>query len=253
MCSHSPVQVQQNLFPSSTYGNAVSKRGNTVVTAVLYGQLSPPLPKRPNDGFYTVRVFAPFDFAEHTSANKLRVSHAALALRLENVLRSSDALELDKLSVADGEAVYLLHIELTVINADGNILPVCLDALTSLLANASVPELELSEESAGLPFSKTGKALNWVRKERFAQCNCFGVRRKEEIGTDNFLNTLKTRHETSNSVIIRNPTAYDLTDCYATISVAFIKNKRGVTVLDTYCNGNVSSWIIDECIRECKK
>lgn len=116
-------------------GQARVQLGNTQSSSTVLGELTPPLPERPNEGrlFFNVELGSianpsVFEYGRPTSES------TTLCKYIEKVLRGSKAIDTESLCVLGGKTVWSVRVDTHALCADGSLYDACaLSSLCSLL------------------------------------------------------------------------------------------------------------------------
>eukprot|EP01134_Creolimax_fragrantissima_P001256 CFRG1256T1 len=141
------------------YGSSIVRLGNTSVSCNIIGEYSTPLEEKPRDGYlvYTVQVSRTSSLS-HSFTICNEKANALHALVNETVGRER-YLPLEQLCVVEGEIVWSLYVELTVLEYDGSAESACLLALVAALQDVRLPTVEVSEET-GLPVPSSSRPIS---------------------------------------------------------------------------------------------
>jgi len=127
-------------------GSAMVSLGNTKVLVGIKVETGPPYSDTPNQGVITVNsellplaheVFEPGPPDENS---------IELARVVDRGIRGSKALDLEKLVLIPGKLVYVLFVDIYVLNHDGNLVDASEYATIAALANTKLPVVEISED-----------------------------------------------------------------------------------------------------------
>jgi len=139
-----PLSVETGVVGAAV-GSSVVRYGGTAATAVIYAQCAPPLPERESQGYVSVTVMMPFEAVEPSALNAVRNRCCSLASLLQGTLEDCGAYPWEALCVIPKEAVYVLHVEVTILSNDGAVADVALQAAAAALAKAQVPAMQVVE------------------------------------------------------------------------------------------------------------
>ncbi len=138
-------------------GSAEVKLGKTHVIVGVKADLGTPFPDTPDDGVLLVN-------AEYTP-----VAHSTwepgpppddaveLARVVDRGLRSAEILDLKELGLLSGEKVYLIFVDLYILNWDGNLIDACGIGTLAALRNARIPGYKVTDENEVAPTNRTRK------------------------------------------------------------------------------------------------
>lgn len=177
------IVIQNNMVESKAEGSAFVKLGNTEVLCGIKVEPGTPFPDRPNEGVMMtgaelVPIAAP-DF----EMGRPGEDAIELARVVDRGIRESHMIDLEKLVIAEGEKVWIVYIDMHVLNHDGNLIDASTLAAVSALKNTFVPKFEdekvVREKGKALPlkclpisftFAKigAGTVLDPILDEEFA-------------------------------------------------------------------------------------
>ena len=136
-----PISIKHSVVEKADGSALVSVGGTKILTGIKV-DLGTPYPDRPNEGVFTVNAeLLPLASAsfEPGPPDERAIE---LARVVDRCIRESHAIELEKLVIKEGEKVYMLYIDIYVLDYDGNYFdPAVLSAVTAL-ATCSVPKYE---------------------------------------------------------------------------------------------------------------
>ena len=140
-----PISIEHSVVEKADGSALVSVGGTKILTGIKV-DLGTPYPDRPNEGVFTVNAellplasasFEPGPPDEHA---------IELARVVDRCIRESHAIELEKLVIKEGEKVYMLYIDIYVLDYDGNYFdPAVLSAVTAL-ATCNIPRYEYGSD-----------------------------------------------------------------------------------------------------------
>lgn len=127
---------------SKAEGSAYVKMGKTKVMAGIKIGIGDPYPDTPNEGTISVNAeFTPLaspDFeAGPPSANATE-----LARVVDRGIRESKCLDFKKLCIEKGEKIWMVYIDIHIINDNGNLIDCSFLAALAALINAKMPKLD---------------------------------------------------------------------------------------------------------------
>lgn len=127
---------------TSAEGSARVKLGNTEVVAGIKMDLAEPYPDTPEEGTMSVAVeFVPLASPEFESGPP-REDSIEVSRVVDRAIRESKMVDFKKLCVTPGEKVWMVFIDIDIINNDGNLIDACGLAAASALVNAKIPEID---------------------------------------------------------------------------------------------------------------
>ncbi|HIQ29872.1 MAG TPA: exosome complex protein Rrp42, partial [Candidatus Caldiarchaeum subterraneum] len=149
-----PITITTNVIEKAD-GSSLVKMGGTKILTCIKVELGTPYPDRPNEGVFTINAellplasasFEPGPPDEHA---------IELARVVDRCIRESKAIDLEKLVITEGEKVYMLYIDIYVLDYDGNYFDPALISAVTAVATCNVPRYELRNGK----YEKTGETF----------------------------------------------------------------------------------------------
>ncbi len=146
----------------SADGSARVKMGDTEVVAGIKVEIGTPFGDTPNEGVLMVGAefvpLASYDFESGPpSENAIEVSRVT-----DRAIRESKVVDFKKLCITPGEKVWMVFVDIDVMNDDGNLIDACSIASLAALLTTKVPKLDAegkkTDEYEG-PLPMDGKPL----------------------------------------------------------------------------------------------
>lgn len=135
------VQVEQG-FVSSAEGSARVRLGGTEVVAGVKMDVGEPFPDTPDEGVLMVATeFVPLASPDF-EAGPPREEAIEVSRVVDRAIRESKALDMKKLCLTPGEKVWMIYIDIDVLDNDGNLIDAAGIAAAAALLDARIPELE---------------------------------------------------------------------------------------------------------------
>jgi exosome complex component RRP42 len=130
-------------------GSAIAKIGRTKVIAGVKTQLGEPFPDTPDQGVVTATVeMIPIASPDFESGPP-REDAIELARVTDRAIRESKAVSQEVLVIIPGKLVWILFIDIYVLDYDGNLFDACNLAAVSALMNTKIPEVKVINEETG--------------------------------------------------------------------------------------------------------
>ncbi len=133
-----PTTVEKGVIKMAE-GSARVKIGNTMVLAGIKMDVGEPYPDTPEEGAMSTTVelipLASPDF----EAGPPREDAIEIARVVDRGIRESKFIQLDKLCIEPGEKVWIVFIDLHILDYDGNLFDACSLAASAAIQNAVVP------------------------------------------------------------------------------------------------------------------
>ena len=134
------LKITKSMVPSAN-GSAEVKLGNTHVIAGVKIEMGEPFSDSPNEGVLMVAAeYIPFASPEFESGppgeQPIETSRV-----VDRAIRESKAIDFKKLCIKEGEKVWMIYVDIDVLNNDGNIIDACSIAAAAALKDAKIPEI----------------------------------------------------------------------------------------------------------------
>ena len=147
-----PVSIQTGLLAKAD-GSALVSMGSTKILAGIKVEVGSPFSDRPDEGIFTVNAellpLASTSFEPGPPDER----GVELARVVDRSIREGGVLDLKKLCLVEGEKVYVIFIDIYVLDYDGNYFDPSLISALAALATARIPRYEIVD---GKP-QKTGE------------------------------------------------------------------------------------------------
>ncbi len=151
-----PIKIEVD-FLRKAEGSARVYLGETCVIAGVKMEVGSPFPDTPNDGvLMTNAEFSALASPEFESGPPGEDA-IELARVVDRGIRESGAIDTSKLCIIPGEKVWLVFVDIHVVNNDGNLMDAAGIAAISALLSTRIPKVEVDEE--------TGR-VTIIRKEK---------------------------------------------------------------------------------------
>lgn len=133
-----PITVMKNII-SSAEGSAQVNLGETSVIVGIKAQIGEPFADTPNSGVLTTSVEM-IPMASPTFESGPPSPRAIeLARVVDRGIRESECVDLEKLCITPGEKVWILFVDIHILDYDGNLFDACAIAALSALASTKIP------------------------------------------------------------------------------------------------------------------
>ncbi|MFW9778956.1 MAG: exosome complex protein Rrp42 [Candidatus Heimdallarchaeota archaeon] len=142
------IQIIPNVIKKAE-GSAMVKWGDTVVIAGVKAQLGAPFSDTPDSGVITVNIeLSPISSPSHESGPP-GPDAIELARVVDRGIRESKVIPMNdpKVCVIPGEKVWILFVDIYILDDGGNLIDASALAAMSALANARLMKVEIDEES----------------------------------------------------------------------------------------------------------
>ncbi len=172
-----PIQVIPNVIKKAE-GSAMVKWGDTVVLAGVKSQVGAPFPDTPNTAVITVNVeLSPISSPVHESGPPGPAA-VELARVVDRGIRESKVIPMEdpKLCVIPGKMVWILFVDIYIIDDGGNLIDASALAAMVALANTRLSKIEVDEETEEieildetelLPRNGSVTSLTYVKINKF--------------------------------------------------------------------------------------
>ncbi len=145
LTDYRPIQIESGIIEKAE-GSARVRLGKTEVMVGVKIGFGEPFPDRPNEGVLTVNSeFVPLASPEFEAGPPSEES-VELARIVDRGIRESKAIELEKLCLIPGKKVFVIFIDIYVLNHDGNLIDASAIASLVALMNSKVPKFELKDD-----------------------------------------------------------------------------------------------------------
>ncbi len=127
-------------------GSAMVKLGDTKVVVGVKAEIGAPFPDTPNKGVLTVNAeFVPTasPFFEPGPPDEDAIE---LARVVDRGLRESEAIDLEKLCLVEGEKVWILFVDLYILDHSGNLFDASALGAIAALLTTKIPKVEVQED-----------------------------------------------------------------------------------------------------------
>ncbi len=155
------IVIETNYVPKAE-GSALVKLGNTVVLVGVKMEVGTPFPDTPNEGVLTVNAeFVPLA-SPSFEPGPPDENAIELARVIDRSLREIRVIDLEKLALIPGEKVWIVWVDIYVLNHDGNLLDASALAAMAALMTTRIPKVEVGEnevkvdksvKTSGLPLN----------------------------------------------------------------------------------------------------
>ncbi|XP_011193514.1 exosome complex component RRP45 [Zeugodacus cucurbitae] len=125
------------------WGSALVALGETKVLAQVSCELGVPKSTRPNEGIIYINVELGQMAAPHFESGRNSELNVQISRTLERTFKDSRCVDLESLCVTSEERVWLLRIDLNVLNHEGNLIDCCSIAALSALLHFKRPDVSI--------------------------------------------------------------------------------------------------------------
>jgi exosome complex component RRP42 len=160
MDEYREVELETDYIPTTAQGSAKASIGDTQVIAGISVEVEEPYPDQPNRGSIAVNAeLAPMADREFESGPPGEKG-TELARVVDRGIRESEAVDFEELCLKKGEKVYVIFIDLHILNNDGNLLDASALAAIAALQTGYLPDYDEEEgldhdsEGSDIPMTK---------------------------------------------------------------------------------------------------
>lgn len=156
------IDIQTNYVPRAA-GSAMVKLGQTKIVAGIKIEAGEPFPDTPNQGVLTTNVeLLPMAFPTFESGPP-NENAIEIARVVDRGIRESKMIDLQKLVVEPGKKVFIVFIDIDVIDFDGNLIDACTLGVLSALKTAVVPASKEGGKDFKLPITTVPVAVTMAK------------------------------------------------------------------------------------------
>ncbi|HYA84052.1 MAG TPA: exosome complex protein Rrp42 [Candidatus Bathyarchaeia archaeon] len=139
-----PIEIEVGLIKKAN-GSARVKLGNTEVVAGVKVETGEPFEGLENKGALILSAEVLPTASPYIEPGPPDEETVELARVVDRGIRESEMLDLTKLVLISGETVYVIFVDCSVINADGNLFDATSYAVVSALLNSKLPVFEIQD------------------------------------------------------------------------------------------------------------
>lgn len=157
-----PLEIQTGYIPRAQ-GSALVKLGNTRIVAGVKIETGEPFPDTPDRGVMTTNVeLLPMAFPTFEAGPPNETS-IEIARVVDRGIRESKMIDLENLVIEKGKKVWIVFIDIDVIDFDGNLIDACSYGALAALRSAVVPGSKEGAKDFALPVRNTPVAVTMVK------------------------------------------------------------------------------------------
>jgi len=180
---HAWRDVSLNVGSISTAdGSALVRIGNTTIVCGVKGEIAEPELDRESEGFLVPNLDLPAICSPKFKPGPPTEEAQVLSDRLNEVLVASKIIPLSSLCIHPGKAAWVLYVDATCINYDGNAFDAALIAMVAALRNTQLPKATYNEETGRTLCSRTIKSPLHIQSTPIAMS--FGIFDSKHILSD---------------------------------------------------------------------
>ncbi len=160
------IIIEKN-FISSAEGSARVRLGNTEVVAGVKLDVGKPFPDTPDEGVLMVSAELLPIASPEFEAGPPRAEAIELARVVDRAIRESKCIDFKKLAI-DSENVWMVHVDIDVLDDDGNLFDASCLAAVAALSTAQMPSIEdgkidIEKKTGQLPMSGLPISTTFVK------------------------------------------------------------------------------------------
>ncbi|HDJ89672.1 MAG TPA: exosome complex protein Rrp42, partial [Thermoprotei archaeon] len=144
--SYRDIEISTNVIKSAE-GSAQVKIGNTIALAGVKLILGQPYSDTPDQGIQIVNAELVPLASPSFEPGPPDEDDIELSRVVDRVLRSSNMIDLNKLSIIKGKKVWIVYIDIYILNHDGNLFDASIMASVAALLTAKIPKVEITDEN----------------------------------------------------------------------------------------------------------
>jgi len=142
---------------STADGSALVRLGDTTIVCGVKAEIAEPDLDRPKEGFLVPNLDLPAICSPKFKPGPPAEEAQVLSDKLNEVLIASGVLPLSSLCIHPGKAVWVLYVDATCINYNGNAFDAALIAMVAALKNTKLPKATYNEETSQTTCSRNIK------------------------------------------------------------------------------------------------
>jgi exosome complex component RRP42 len=147
MDEYRDIELETDYIPTTAQGSAKVSIGDTQVIVGLSMDVEEPYPDQPGKGSIAVNAeLAPMADREFESGPPGEEG-TELARVVDRGIRESEAVDFEELCIEEGEKVYVVFIDIHILNNDGNLIDASALGALAALKTGYLPEYNESEDS----------------------------------------------------------------------------------------------------------
>src|SRR5665648_110935 len=138
------IKIEQGVIEKAE-GSARVLLGKTEVLVGVKVETGTPFPDTPNDGVMTVNAELVPIASPHFEPGPPDENSIELARVVDRGIRESHAVDTEKLCIERGKKVFVVFVDVYVLNHDGNLIDACALAAMAALINTKMPNYEIKD------------------------------------------------------------------------------------------------------------
>ncbi|PAV21441.1 ribosomal S5 domain 2 [Pyrrhoderma noxium] len=216
---------------STADGSSLVRLGDTTIVCGVKAEIAEPDLDTPNSGFLVPNLDLPAICSPKFKPGPPVDEAQVLSERLYDALISTDTVPLSSLCIQPGRAAWVLYVDATCINYDGNVFDAALLAMTAALKNTRLPKARYDVDLAQTLCTRKEKIPLQLNRTPLAYS--FGI------------------YDSTN--ILSDPTSFEEPLLDATLSIIVDENGDLLSILQSGPNSNGVEKTISHCISSAKQ
>lgn len=167
---HREIKIQTNYVPRAE-GSALVELGKTRILVGIKIDAGEPFPDTPNQGVLTTNVeLLPMAFPTFESGppNEMSIEVARV---VDRGIRESKMVDFEKLVIEPGKKVWIVFVDINVLDFDGNLFDACSYGVVSALKTATLPGSKFGGTDSPLPINNTPVSVTIVKLDDVIVCD----------------------------------------------------------------------------------
>ncbi len=144
LLDYRPIKIEQGLIERAE-GSARCYLGKSEVLAGVKVETGEPFPDTPNDGVMTVNAELVPLASPNFEPGPPNEESVELARVVDRGIRESHAIDTEKLCIEPGKKVFIVFVDIYVLNHDGNLIDCAALAAMAALLNTKMPNYEIKD------------------------------------------------------------------------------------------------------------
>lgn len=155
LMDYRPIEIVPG-YVRNADGSALVRLGNTVVVAGVKLEVGSPYPDTPNEGALVVNAEFMPTASPTFEPGPPDESAIELARIIDRSLRELKVIDMGKLAIIPGKRVWVVYVDIYVLDHDGNLVDAASIATLAALLNTSLPKVEV-EESGSIKIDRSAR------------------------------------------------------------------------------------------------
>ncbi|EIM81838.1 uncharacterized protein STEHIDRAFT_171488 [Stereum hirsutum FP-91666 SS1] len=214
-------------------GSSLVRLGDTTIVCGVKAEIAEPDLDRPDEGWIVPNIDLPPICSPKFKPGPPSDEAQALSDRLFDSLTSSNVLPLSSLCIEPGKSAWVLYVDATCINYDGNVFDAALVAMVSALKNTLLPKATFDPDTERTTCSRKKELMSPLElSEGLPISLSFGL---------------------FDSNILADPTSFEEPLLDTTISITLNTSTKQLLAVSQLGEGLAGSDVVGKCIQEAKR